>query len=127
MAEVLSQICSLSSQLYHSDEIVDQDYDNQTHDLLAQLRQIIHTASDIKSDGFYFLDVSEVCRHQTYQKWIWQRVDGCIIRISTHHFTHFRTCSYGTTTSVPFEVKLVILSQKMYALEESYGQRPYIS
>lgn len=68
MAEVLSQICSLSSQLHHSDEIADQDYDNQTHDLLAQLRQIIPTASDIRSGGFYFLDVSKVYQHQTYQE-----------------------------------------------------------
>lgn len=60
MAEVLSQICSLSSQLHYSNDIADQDYDNQTYDLLAQLRQIIPTASNIISGEFYFLDVSKV-------------------------------------------------------------------
>lgn len=127
MTEALSQICSISSQLHHSDEIADQDYDIQTHDLLTQLRQIIPTVSDIRSDSPDFLDVSKFYQHQTHQEWIWQRADGCIIRISTHHFTHFHTCSYGATTSVPFEVKLVILFQKTYALEGIYGQRPYIS
>lgn len=60
MAEVLSQICSLSSQLHYSNDIADQDYDNQTHDLLVQLKQIITTASDIISGESDFLDVSKV-------------------------------------------------------------------
>ncbi|BCR89081.1 putative COP9 subunit 3 [Aspergillus chevalieri] len=71
MAEVLSQICSLSSQLHYSNDIADQDYDNQTYDLLAQLRQIIPTASNIISGEFYFLDNLEPSLHTLPYLLIW--------------------------------------------------------
>lgn len=66
MTGVLSHICSLSSQLHYSDGVSDQDYDNQTHDLLTQLRQMIpNRASDTISNGISFLDVSGFVSYNT--------------------------------------------------------------
>ena len=58
MAEILPHICSLSQQLHQSNEISDQDYDKQVHDLLAYLKQTIpNEVSHIISKEVSFLDV----------------------------------------------------------------------
>lgn len=59
MAEILSRISSLSTQLHSPNGMSDQDYDNHIHALLEYLRQVMpNEASDIISGENSLLDVS---------------------------------------------------------------------